>query len=217
MATQVFIPLQLGADVWITRNTAGDIHFQVISFGDAYERPRNNGECFIFPAFPSMASFPFSFIQPVFSLFLWASFHQSISSKYSRPGAETPEIQLLVAEGGIRLTAITSGSRDPQADVYGVSVHPEHRVEYVPFPLLTVGKLPIHHFPLLSCPAHSPLCIAFILCLSTSFAVSAASARHLPHGTQWRSMLLPAIVDVELPIYEIPGGPVGRPVGTHRS
>jgi hypothetical protein len=35
---------------------------------------------------------------------------------------ETPEIQLLVAEGGVRLTLITSGSRDPQADVYGVSV-----------------------------------------------------------------------------------------------
>jgi hypothetical protein len=36
---------------------------------------------------------------------------------------EIPEIQLLAAQGGVRMTVITSGSRDPQADVYGVRAH----------------------------------------------------------------------------------------------
>ena len=61
-------------------------------------------------------------------------------------GAETPEIQLLVAEGGVRLTVITSGSRDPQADMYGVSVNPEHRIEPAAFSYCVIP--PVYHFPL---------------------------------------------------------------------
>jgi hypothetical protein len=39
------LPLQLGADVWITRSmNSGEIRFQVISLGNPYVRPKNGGK-----------------------------------------------------------------------------------------------------------------------------------------------------------------------------